>query len=100
MFEKFRSGQVPKFPLRKFAGVTSGDLRAGSPEATRKFGKNWPGYAARALSEDPKHPPNFGKISGKSAAEKGLGRAQPIAASTTIRPEYRCSGPAVHGFIR
>ena len=51
IFEKFRLGQVPKFPqnlarflesrqiLKKFAGGTSGNLRAASPEASQNSGK-------------------------------------------------------------
>ena len=69
-----------------------------------KFGKIWPGSAARALSEDPQNPPQIStknsETSGPSedagayAAKKGPRRAQPLAASTT---GYRYSGSAVHG---
>ena len=107
IFEKFRPGQVFKISskfgpviflesrqlLKKFAGITSGDLRAGLPETTQNSEKkNWPGFA--------RNPPP--QISAKFCGLPGRAKRRELwrrkdRDKHTIRPEYRCNGLPTHG---
>ena len=74
---------------KKFARVTSGNLRAASPEATQKS-KNLAGHAARTLSKVVKNPPKFRRNFGAfRAARRGrsLCRGEKTATKHSRSPQ-------------